>query len=276
MTRICINKGVIILLMSLSACSQMSKVQRSKDYEYKLNVAENYFAKKKYGKAQELFEEILPVFKNTTQYEDIYYKYAYCFYNTEDYMNAENLFKTFVEMFPSSKKAEEVEYMRAYAYYKQSPRTELEQTNTMKTIALMQAFINTHSNSARIAEATQIMDICRNKLEEKEYKAAILYFHLGRYKAAAVTLNNLFVDFPGSPKGQEYKLLAIKAYYEYAQNSIMERQIERYNQVLTECSDFEEQFATSTFVQEVKQLRNKAQNNINNLQNEQTKKATGV
>lgn len=259
----------------LSACAgKFAKVQRSNDAEYKLKIAENYYAKGKYTNAQTLFESLLPVYKGTAHFEDIYYKYAYCAYNLEDYLNAENLFKTFLETFPSSQKAEEIEYMRAYTYYKQSPKLDLDQTNTTKTIALMQAFINTHPNAKEIANATQIIDICRNKLEEKEFIAAQLYFNLGRYKAAAVALNNLIADFPDSQKSDAYKLLVIKAYYRYAENSIVDKQLERYKQVITECSDFTDRYTSSKLIEEVNRLQNQTQNNINNLQHEQIKKTT--
>jgi outer membrane protein assembly factor BamD len=48
---------------------------------------------------------------------------------------------------------------------------ELDQTPTTKTMALMQAFINTHPTSTKIKEANEILDICRAKLEAKEFKA---------------------------------------------------------------------------------------------------------
>ena len=76
-------------------------------------MAEQYYAKKKYNQAQILFEELFPIVKGTPQFEDLYYKYAYCAYYQRDYMNAENLFKNFAEVFPNSPKAEEMDYMRA-------------------------------------------------------------------------------------------------------------------------------------------------------------------
>ena len=71
---------VLLSLFLVSSCNKFSKIQRSKDYEYKLAKAEEYFAKKKYRSAQQLFEELFPVFKGTQKFEDLYYKYAYCFY----------------------------------------------------------------------------------------------------------------------------------------------------------------------------------------------------
>ena len=76
---------------------------KSKDYEYKYKMAEQYYANKQYGFAQQLFEDIFPYVKGTTRYEDMYYKFAYSYYYQKDYLNAENLFKSFVENFPSFK-----------------------------------------------------------------------------------------------------------------------------------------------------------------------------
>ena len=68
---------------------------KSKDYEYKYKMAEQYYAAKNYSFAQQLFEDIFPYVKGTTRYEDMYYKFAYSYYYQKDYLNAENLFKSF-------------------------------------------------------------------------------------------------------------------------------------------------------------------------------------
>ena len=85
-------------------------------------------------------------------------------------------------MFPNSTKAEEMDYMRAYTFYKQSPKAELDQTNTIKAMGMMQTFINTHPGSARNKEATEIIDKCRAKLEVKDHKAAQLYYDMGQFQ----------------------------------------------------------------------------------------------
>ena len=137
--------------MMLTGCSsQFAKVLKSTDYEYKLKKADEYFNNKKYRFAQQLYEELFPVFKGSDKFENLYYKYAYCAYYQKDYLNAENLFKTYLEVFPNSARPEEVEYMRAYTFFKQSPKAELDQSNTIKAIGMMQTFINTHPGSPRI------------------------------------------------------------------------------------------------------------------------------
>lgn len=139
----------------------------------------------------------------------------------------------------------------------------------------MQAFINTHPNSARGKDATDIIDKCRVKLEEKDFKAAQLYYNLGYYKAAAIAFGNVSDNFPDSKKADEYKLQTIRSYYKYAVMSYEEKQKERYEKVVAECGDFADRFNDSKFLDEVNKYKTQSNNFLNNLKNEQAKKANG-
>ena len=268
-------RSILILLiagLALGSCSKFTKVQKSTDYEYKLRMAEKYYINKKYNFAQQLYEELFPIYKGDPKFEDIFYKFAYCTYYLKDYLQAENLFKQFVEVFPSSARAEEMQYMRAYTFYKQSPKMELDQTNSLKAIGLMQTFINTHPGSTRNKEAGEIIDQLRLKLESKDYTNAQLYFNMGHYRAAAIAYSSLMNEFPDSQKSEDYKLQVIKSYYLYASNSIDEKKPARFEQVVTECNDFLDRFPESKLTEEVQRYSNLSQNNIKALQNEQVKK----
>jgi outer membrane protein assembly factor BamD len=253
-------------LIFLSSCSKgITKILKSPDPEYKLRVAEKYFVQKKYSKAQVLFEDVMPYYKTRPEFQDIYYKYAYCAYNQMDYLNAENLFKTFLEIFPNSAKAEEMAYMRAYSYYKQSPKPELDQTNTIKAMGMMQVFINTHPGSEKNKEATAIIETCRAKLETKDYKGAVLYYNMSQFRAAGVAFTTLINQYPESAKLDEYKLMAIKSYYRFAELSVEEKKAERYEQVIDECHQFVDRFPESKFRKEVESYITLSQTNIKNL-----------
>ena len=265
---------ILLITLILSSCHGINKILKNKDPEYKLRMAEKYYVKKKYNYAYQLFEDVVPYYKTSKDFEDIYYKMAYSTYYQRDYLSAENFFKTFLELFPNSSKAEEMDFMRAYCYYKQSPKTELDQTNTSKTIGIMQSFINTHPGSARIKEANDIIDICRNKLETKDYKAAQLYYDLGQFRAAAVAFAEVLNNYPESDKADEYKLMTIKSYYRYAELSVEEKKEERFEKVIQECNDFTDRFPESKLSKDVEHYLNLSQTNIKNLSNEQTKTST--
>jgi outer membrane protein assembly factor BamD len=104
-------------LFLLAGCQSINKVLKNPDPHYKLRMAEQYFANKKYGLAQQVYEDIMPAFRGQPEFEDIYYKYAYTAYYQKDYLNAENLFKGYLEVFSTSPRAEEIDFMRAYTFY---------------------------------------------------------------------------------------------------------------------------------------------------------------
>lgn len=261
--------AMLMMLLVNTSCNEFSKVQKNKDYEYKLKKADEYYGKKKFRYAQQLYEELFPVYKGTQKFEDLYYKYAYCFYYMGNYQDAENLFRGYLEVFPSSSHAEEVDYMRAYSFYKLSPRLELEQVNTVKAMGMMQTFINTHPASSRVKEATDIIDECRKKLEAKDYRSARLFFDLGQYRAAAVSFENLLNAYPESAAGDEYKLMVVKSYYKFARMSVSEKQLERFEKVVEEYHDFVDRYPDSKLLKDAEEYSKLSQNQIKELQNEQ-------
>ncbi|MBX2934077.1 MAG: outer membrane protein assembly factor BamD [Ferruginibacter sp.] len=258
------------ILIATTSCNKYSKVFKSKDYEYKLKMADEYFAKKKFKVAQQLYEESFPVFKGTLKFEELYYKDAYCFFYMKQYADAENLFKGFLEVFPNSTKAEEVDYMRSYCFYMQSPKLELEQVNTVKAMGMMQTFINTHPGSERNKEASDIIDKCRAKLEQKEFRAAELYYNMGQYRAAAIAFTNLTNNYPESVKGEQYKLKIVKSYYKFAKQSILDKQVERFEQVTQEYEDFVDRYPESKLLKEAEEYSKLSINQIKVIKNEQT------
>jgi outer membrane protein assembly factor BamD len=271
--------GLFVCVFVFASCAtKFGKIVKSKDKEYKLKMAEQYYAKKEYTKAQQLYTDVMPLFKGDSRFEDIYYKYAYTSYYLKDYENAENLFKTYTENFPNNPKVEECEYMRCICYYKQSPKVDLDQTNTTRTIALLQAFINTHPDSKRVSDATDIIDQCRKKLELKEYKNAQLYYNLGYYESAGVAFSILLDDFPDSDKGDEYALNSIKSYYKYAELSVATKQEERFDKVIADVADFQQRFPQSKFLEEANTYKTQSEDYLKKIQNqnnnEQTKATT--
>ncbi|MFN6375561.1 MAG: outer membrane protein assembly factor BamD [Chitinophagia bacterium] len=266
---------LFILFVTTAGCSKFGKVLKSKDFEYKLKMANQYFDQKQYRQSQVLYEELFPIFKGTPQHEDLYYKFAYSHYHLKDFTTAEGLFKGYLEIFANSPRAEEVEYMQAYCFFRQSPKPELEQSNTLKAIGMFQIFVNTHPESARVKEAEQIIAKCQAKLEVKEQLSAQLYFNVGQFRAAALAFTTLMNNYPDSPKGDEYKLMSIRSYYRYAAMSIPEKQEERYNKVISEVEDFQDRFPESKLMKEAERFLTLTKNNLKSLNNEQTSQTSG-
>jgi len=269
-------KNFFFLLVSaffILSCNQsFNKVLKSKDFDYKLTMADKYYGAKKYNKAQQLYIELFPIFKGTDKFEDLYYKYAYCAYYLRDYPNAENLFSGYLGVFPNSQRAEEIAYMNSFTFYKQSPKPELDQANTVKAIGMMQTFISNYPNSPRVKDAQNIISLCRSKLESKEFKAAKLYYNLSQYQAAGIYFSNLVREYPDSERGDEYMFMALKSNFEFAEKSIRDKQEERFEQVVNEYFDFVDRYPESKYLKEAESLKTQSENNIKHLKNEQVKK----
>ena len=91
---------IVPFVLTTGCASQFTKALKSTDYEYKLKKADEYYNKKKFRFAEQLYQELFPVFKGSDKFEDLYYKYAYCSYYQKNYLEAESFFKGFLEVFP--------------------------------------------------------------------------------------------------------------------------------------------------------------------------------
>lgn len=265
--------GIVLLLTGLFSCNKFSKIEKSEDSAYKLQKADEYYAKKSYRNAAVLYEQLFPSMKGSDKFEDLYYKYAYCYYYQKLYKDAENLFKGYLEVFPNSPRAEEVDYMRAFCFFKQSPKVDLEQVNTVRSMNMMQVFINQHPGSPRIKDANAIIDEGRAKLELKDARTAQLYYNLGQYRASGLAFNNLLNNYPETAKGEHYKLMAVKSYYRFAKMSIADKQPERFEKVTSEYLDFADRYPDSKWLKEAESYSNLSKNNLKALRNEQTSSA---
>jgi outer membrane protein assembly factor BamD len=260
---------VFSLLLGLFSCSKFSKIEKSKDVDYKLAKANEYYDKKSYRNALTLYEQLFPALKGTDKFEELYYKYAYCFFYEKEYDHASSLFKGYLDFFPNNAKAEEVDFMHAYCFFKQSPKIELEQVNTVKALNMMQSFINTHPGSSKIKDANAVIDEGRAKLELKEARTAQLYYNLGQFRSAGLAYNTLLNNYPESVKADNYKLMVVKSYYRFAKLSIIEKQIERFEKVTIEYLDFADRFPDSKFLKDAESYSNLSKNNIKAITNEQ-------
>ncbi len=132
----------LISSVALISCSKYQKLLKGADNEAKYEAAIDYYEKDDYYRALQLFDPLIAVYRGTKKAETLYYYYAYCYYKQQDYILASYYFKRFVKNSPNSDKAEECVYLSAYCTYLDSPKYNLDQTNTYEAIKDLQLFIN--------------------------------------------------------------------------------------------------------------------------------------
>ncbi len=274
------NRFSQLLLLSFlfvftSCATKYSKVLKSKDNEYKLKMADEYYKEKKYAHAQELYEGLFTYLRGKPLAEEAYYRFAYSAYYLKDYEASGLAFQTFTENFPNSDRVPEAAYMEGFCLYKNSPKVELDQSSTLKAISTLQVFISTYANDSHVADAKKLIEDCNQKLEEKEYLAAQLYYDLGYYKSAHIYFDLLMSDYPNSAKAEEYMYKTVLSNYQYAKSGIgveyLQTDIDRFQEALDECDNFSAQYAKSEFLPKIADMKKNALQELTKLKNIQTK-----
>ncbi len=262
---------VFIGVVLFSSCGGFEKVRKSSDVNYKLTKANEYFEKKQYQHASELYKELMPIMKSTRNYEALYFKYAYTFYYMKDYLDGSYFFKNFTESFPASKDAEEAEFMSAVCLFKYAPKYSLDQTNSIKALEAMQSYTNRYPDSKRITEANSYIAASQKKLETKQASAAKLYFNISQFKAATVAYRSVMRNFPNSPNSDQYQFMILRAMYKYAKASIPEKQEERYANAIAAYRELKDTWPQSKYLTEADKLYTEANNNVKKIRDEQHK-----
>ncbi|MCR9286542.1 MAG: outer membrane protein assembly factor BamD [Bacteroidetes bacterium] len=258
---------ICVLIIGTGCKSGFEKIRASGDTELIYKKAFEYFETEEYQRSQTLFELIIPAYRGKAELEDIYYTYAYTYYNLGRYILANYYFKNFTTTFPNSEKKQDASFMAAYSNYELSPTYRLDQTYTNKAIDEFQIFVNTYPSSEKVAECNRLIDQMRLKLEKKTFEEAGLYFDLRQYQASTATFENLLKDFPETTKAEQVRYMMAKSAFLLAQNSIYEKQEERYKQVVSYSNDFLKKFKDSDNYKEVKSFYNNSIKRLKELTN---------
>ena len=233
----------------------------------KYEKAVEYYQKKDYFRAIQLFDELLTYFRGTEKSEEIYYYYAYSHYGKGDYVLASYYFNNFSNTFPRSKYTEETMFMSAYCQYLDSPKYSLDQANTISAIKGMQSFVNAYPQSKRVGEANEVIDKLRYKLQKKSFEAAKLYFTIEEYNAAITGFNAHLKDYPDSQFKEEAYFLIVKSFYIYATKSVDSKKKERFVSTTESYDTFAALFPSSSYKKEAEVYYNNALKEINKLKN---------
>lgn len=93
-----------------------------------------------------------------------------------------------------------------------------------------------------------------DKLVEKSYLSAKLYYDMTEYKAAVLALNNSLKEYPETKFREEMMFLKLNSLFLFAENSVADKQTERYQAALDDYYSFMEEFPESTFSKDVKKI----------------------
>ena len=94
----------------------------------------------------------------------------------------------------------------------------------------------------------------QEKLVEKSYISAKLYYDMKEYKAAVVALNNSLKEYANTKYREEMMFLKLNSLYLYAEKSMPDKQKERYQATLDDYYSFMEEFPKSQYSKDVNRI----------------------
>jgi len=251
------RKSIFISVLSVilfTACGEYQQVLKSKDLEFKLSKALEYYNDGDYNKAYPIFDELISLYRGTEKAQEVYFYYANTLYKQKDYILAGYHFKNFYKTFPQNENADEAAYLTAYCYYLEAPSHSLDQAYTFKAINELQLYINTHPGSENIERCNGYMEELRGRLELKSYEIAKQYYKTRKYKAAMTAFTTTLREYPDTPYREEAMYLKAKAAFKLAANSVTDLQEERFIEANTALNDLEEVYPDSEYLPELRKL----------------------
>jgi len=200
---------------------------------------------------------MVTLMKGTENGEECLFLYAMSAYKMKDYDAAAEVFRKYFTSYPKGQYAEEACYFIGESLYGNVPEPRLDQTPTLQAIKAYQDFMDIFPYSERKNLATKRIYELQDKLVEKEYLNAKLYFNLGtyfgncigsggnNYEACIVTAQNALKDYPFTTLREEFASLIMKSKFELAAHSVKEKQAERFQDAEDECYGFLNEYPNS-------------------------------
>ena len=258
-------KRIILYLISgllfattLAGCNGVSALLKSGEPDKIYAKALELYEKEKWSRATSLFEGAHHYYIGTTREDSISFVHARCKFKLHDYDTASQLLDEFRRRFGRSVFIEEAEAMYAYCFYQMSPGPSRDQTMTGKAIIAINEFVSRYPESDKVENFRKMNDELTERMHEKSYLNAYTYYKIGRYKSAIVALKNSLRTYPDSRFREEIMYLIVDSSFRLADNSVAEKQTDRFLSMLDSYLSFREEFPESKHIKEANRMAKKA------------------
>ena len=259
---------LLFVLTFLYSCGDYNSVTKTADYEYKYEAAKGYYSEGSYRKAGEVFGQVLSVLRGSQYGDECLFLLAMSNYRSGDYESATQYFRKYYQSYPKGQYVELSRYLCAMSHYNCLVDTRLDQSNTMDALTEFSNFLEYYPNTKLRPQTQDMIFNLQDKLVEKEYLAAKLYYDLGTYRlncmsyddnnytACIVTAQNALKDYPyASPeRKEELSIMILRSKYHLARHSIQEKRVERFRDAVDEYYAFQNEFPESQYLKEAKNI----------------------
>lgn len=264
---------MLVSALILSSCNSYNKLLKSTDYDYKYEAAKEFYTAGQYTKSYQLLEELVMVLKGSDRGEESLFMLGMCYYNLKDYETTSMYLDRYVKSYPKGEYTELARFYSGKASYMQSPDPRLDQSSTYASLSQLQDFLDFHPYSDKREEVTDMIYDLQNRLVQKEFDSAKLYYNLGsytgnciyggsNYEACIITADNALKTYPYTRMREDLYMMILRSRYQLAQKSVEEKSEERYRQTIDEYYGFKNEFPDSKYTKEADQIFKNASSKI--------------
>ncbi len=259
----------MLLLAVLSGCSGYNKILKASDYSTKYSLAKAYFMEGHFTSCSSILEECVAYQRGTAQAEESMYLLATCYYNMDDFLSASQYYMACYRSFPNSVYSESCLYWSGKSLFLDTPDPRLDATSTTNAIMQLQRFVETYPNSKFRQDAEDMIYTMYDRLVEKEIGTAELYFNMGNflgnnYRSSIIVAQNALRDYPYTKYREKLSMLILKAKFQMAQESVLEKRDDRYRDAIDEYYAFKNEFPESSYMKEAEKIFRVSTKNLGN------------
>lgn len=255
------KKCVLLLLLGvlLSACGEYYQVQKSPDINERYAYAKKSYNEKRYKRVVTLMNDIVGNFTGTAEGPQSLYLLADSYYHLGQSDDAAATFRNYYTSYPKAPRVEEARYKSGECLYKDAPDPRLDQSRTYAAIKELQGYLDFYPKGKYKEEVESMLFDLQDRLAEKAYLAAELYYNLGlylgnNYLSCVITAENALKDFPYTKWKEELVYLILKAKYEQAINSVYSRMQERFREVVDQYYAYANEFPEGKYKKEARKI----------------------
>jgi len=243
----------------LTSCGEYNRVLNSQDPVKQYSLAQKYYEKGKYAKAERLFALADEAMKTHPKYERLKFMRAMSLYHLKQYHSAGYQFRSFTKLFPKSIKKEEADFYIVKCYYHLTPEYYRDLTYGEKMIEEAELFLREYPKSQYTKEINDMVKDVTYRFQMKDFAKAKLYYDLEYFKSAVKAFNLFLSDHPGSPLREKAHYLRFMAAAKLALNSVEAKKEERTKEALNYYKKFEYLFPQSEYLDKMKKWKEKLQ-----------------
>lgn len=265
---------IIIVVLLFSSCHlSYNEVLKTTDYDYKYEAAKEYYVAGQYSKAFEILEEVVMPLKGTEKAEESLFMLGLCYFNLRDYETSVLYFDRYVKSYSKGEYTEAARFYSGKASYLESPDPRLDQTPTYNAISKLQEYLDFYPYSERKSEVNDMIFNLQDRLIQKEYLAAKLYYNLGsyngnctnggsNYEACIITAENALKAYPYTTLREEFFIMILRARYYLASHSVEEKLDLRFRETVEEYYGFKNEFPESKYMKEAENIYKRASHRV--------------